>query len=65
MPVKQVSMVVSGIEVYLPLADLVDKDAELERLNKELKDTLSQIERLEKTAEQPLCPEGSSQCGRK
>ena len=51
---EQVSMVVSGIEVYLPLADLVDKDAELERLNKELKDTLSQIERLEKLLNSPF-----------
>ena len=51
---EQVSMVVSGIEVYLPLADLVDKSAELERLNKELQENLSQIERLEKLLNSPF-----------
>ena len=45
---NQVSIVVSGIEVYLPLADLVDAAAESERLTKELAEVNSQIERLEK-----------------
>jgi len=45
---NQVSIVVSGIEIYLPLADLVDADAELARLSKELTETSIQIERLEK-----------------
>ena len=33
-PQDQVSLVVSGVEVYLPLEDLVDKVAERERLEK-------------------------------
>jgi valyl-tRNA synthetase len=47
-PSDQVSLVVSGIEIYLPLADLVDPQAELERLQKELDNVQGQIERLEK-----------------
>jgi valyl-tRNA synthetase len=44
---NQVSIVVSGIEIYLPLADLVDAAAETERLTKELAEVKYQIERLE------------------
>ena len=44
---NQVSIVVSGIEIYLPLADLVDAAAETERLSKELAEVKNQIERLE------------------
>jgi valyl-tRNA synthetase len=42
-----VSLVVSGIEVYIPLSGLVDAEEEKQRLEKELKETDSQIERLE------------------
>ena len=45
-PQDQVSLVVSGVEIYLPLAELVDKEAERERLEKELAETTGQIERL-------------------
>jgi valyl-tRNA synthetase len=36
------------VEIYLPLADLVDADVELERLSKELIETNNQIKRLDK-----------------
>ena len=42
------SLVVSGVEIYLPLADLVDLETERARLQKELSEVQSQIERLEK-----------------
>ncbi|MHC1739600.1 MAG: valine--tRNA ligase [Anaerolineaceae bacterium] len=42
-----VSLVVSGIEVFLPLADLVDPEQEKARMQKELSETLAQIERLD------------------
>jgi valyl-tRNA synthetase len=50
LPVKpqgQASAVVAGIEVYLPLADLVDSDAERARMQKELEEIESQIARLQ------------------
>jgi valyl-tRNA synthetase len=42
-----VSMVVSGVEIFLPLADLVDINLERTRLQKELADTQKEIERLQ------------------
>jgi valyl-tRNA synthetase len=45
---NQASVVVAGVEVYLPLAELVDPEQEKARLSKELADTLGQIERLDK-----------------
>jgi valyl-tRNA synthetase len=45
---NQVSLVVSGVEIFLPLADLVDPEQEKARMTKELADTKGQIERLEK-----------------
>ncbi len=41
-------MVVGAVEIYIPLAGMVDLANEKSRLEKELKDTESQIERLEK-----------------
>jgi valyl-tRNA synthetase len=41
-------LVVGAVEIYLPLSGLVDADAERARLMKELAETRSQIERLEK-----------------
>ncbi len=46
-PQGQAALVVSGIEIYLPLAGMVDVESERARLQKELEDTLAQIERLE------------------
>jgi valyl-tRNA synthetase len=47
-PNPAVSFVVSGVEIYLPLAGLVDPSEERARLEKELAEVSSQVERLEK-----------------
>ena len=47
-PQGQAALVVSGVEIFLPLADLVDRGTERARLQKELVETVSQIERLQK-----------------
>ncbi len=46
-PAGQAAIVVSGVEIYLELADEIDSAAEGARLQKELADTESQIQRLE------------------
>ena len=46
-PQGQVSQVVASVEIYLPLADLVDPQAERARLNKELHEVEQQIDRLQ------------------
>ena len=46
-PENSVSLVVSGVEVFLPLADLIDPTQEKARMTKELADTQGQIERLD------------------
>ncbi len=53
-PQDQVSLVVQGVEIYLPLADLVDMEAERARLQKELADTESQIQRLDSLLSSPF-----------
>ncbi len=45
-PEGSIGLVVGPVEIYLPLADLVDSAAERKRLEKELADALIQIERL-------------------
>jgi valyl-tRNA synthetase len=45
-PENSVSLVVSGLEIFLPLADLIDPVQEKARMTKELADTEGQIERL-------------------
>ncbi len=50
----RVTLVVTPVEISLPLAGLVDVEAERERLEKELADALSQIERLEKLLASPF-----------
>jgi len=47
-PENSIALVVGAVEVYLPMAGLVDIDAERARLEKELADTQAQIDRLEK-----------------
>jgi valyl-tRNA synthetase len=47
-PQGAVGLVVSGVEIYMPLAGLVDSEAERDRLQKELAEVQSQVERLEK-----------------
>jgi len=53
-PQNQVALVVDGIEIFLPLADLVDAEAERARLQKELEDTRAQIKRLEDLLSSPF-----------
>ena len=43
-----IALVIGAVEIYIPLAGMVDVANEKSRLEKELKDTESQIERLEK-----------------
>ncbi|AZR73355.1 valine--tRNA ligase [Anoxybacter fermentans] len=44
-PAKSSTTVVNGVEVILPLADMIDLDKEIERLEKEIEKTVSEIER--------------------
>ena len=62
-PQGQVSQVVSGsgVEIYLPLADMVDTDAEIARLEKELAEVNSQIERLDKLLTSPFAQKAPAQ----
>ncbi|OIJ10583.1 valine--tRNA ligase [Anaerobacillus alkalilacustris] len=47
-PEKSMSSVLSGVELYLPLAGLLDLDEEIARLEKELKRLNSEVERVQK-----------------
>jgi len=47
-PANAVSLVVKGGELFMPLLDLVDKEKELDRLNKELKKLEGEIDRIDK-----------------
>lgn len=47
-PANAVSLVVKGGELFMPLLDLVDKEKELERLNKEMKKLKGEVERIDK-----------------
>lgn len=47
-PSDSVSLVVGSVEIYLPLAGMVDLAEDKSRLEKELKEAESHIERLEK-----------------
>jgi valyl-tRNA synthetase len=47
-PEGHIALVVASVEIYLPLAELVDPEEERARLAKELADAESQIARLEK-----------------
>jgi valyl-tRNA synthetase len=46
-PVDAIPLVVGTIEAFLPLAGMVDKEAELQRLSKELEEVQNQIQRLQ------------------
>ncbi|WP_026887304.1 valine--tRNA ligase [Clostridium beijerinckii] len=47
-PANAISLVVKGGELFMPLLDLVDKDKELDRLNKEAKKLEGEIDRIDK-----------------
>ena len=51
---EQITLVVTPVEITLPLAGLVDAEAERERLEKELAEAQSQIQRLEKLLASPF-----------
>ena len=53
-PQNAVVLVVSGIEIYLPLAGLVDAEAERARITRELAETESQVARLTALLEGPF-----------
>lgn len=46
-PAKALSSVVEGINIYLPLADLVDLDAEIARIKKDLEEAERELKRAE------------------
>lgn len=47
-PENAVSLVIKGGELFMPLLDLVDKEKELDRLNKEMKKLEGEIDRIDK-----------------
>jgi len=47
-PANAVSLVIKGGELFMPLLDLVDKEKELDRLNKEMKKLEGEIDRIDK-----------------
>ena len=47
-PENAISLVVTGGEIFMPLLDLVDKEKEIERLNKEMKKLEGEIDRIDK-----------------
>jgi valyl-tRNA synthetase len=53
-PANQTSVVISGVELFLPLDDLIDVDAEKERINRELAEVQNQIARLENLLNSPF-----------
>jgi len=53
-PDGHIALIVSSVEVYLPLAGLVDISEERARLEKDLAETQSQIDRLEKLLSSPF-----------
>ncbi len=53
-PEGQTALVISGIEIYLPLSELVDLDAEKARLEKELSTIEGEIKRLENLLASPF-----------
>ena len=53
-PQDAAAAVVAGISIYLPMEGMVDTAAERERIEKELKEANSQIERLEKLLGSPF-----------
>ena len=53
-PEGNIALVVGSVEIYLPLAGLVEVDEERTRLEKDLTDTNSQIQRLEQLLASPF-----------
>lgn len=53
-PEGSIALVVGPVEIYLPLAGLVDPEEERQRLDKDLAEARAQIERLEKLLAGPF-----------
>ena len=53
-PANQTSVVISGVELFLPLDDLIDVGAKKARINKELYKVQNQIARLENLLNSPF-----------
>ena len=60
-PENSVVLVVGAVEIYLPLAGMVDLVEERTRLSKELAETKFQIERLEKLLDSPFAQKAPEQ----
>jgi len=60
-PQNAVALTILGVEIYLPLEGLVDADAERVRLQKELDETESQINRLENLLGSPFVERAPAQ----
>ena len=60
-PQGAASMVVTGVEIYLPLAGLVDMAAERERLGKEFEEANSHVHRLQKLLNGPFAQKAPPQ----
>ena len=46
-PMDTVSVIIEGAEIFLPIFELIDKDKEIERLNKEKDKLISELERVD------------------
>jgi len=60
-PEDHIALVVGSVEVYLPLADLVDIAEERTRLEKDLAEAQSQVTRLEKLLSSPFAKKAPEQ----
>jgi len=60
-PEGHIALVVGTVEVFLPLAGLVDPQEERRRLQKDLAEAVSQIERLEKLLGSPFAQKAPSE----
>lgn len=52
-PTRALALVIGGVEIYLPLAGMVDLEAEQARLRSELESTVQEVERVTKLLDNP------------
>ncbi len=60
-PENQTSLIISGIEIYLPLEELIDIEAEKSRIEKELVEVQNQIKRLATLLNSPFAQKAPAQ----
>ena len=58
-PQKALTCVIKGAEIFIPMAGLVDVDMEIERLNKEHKNLIKEIERVNKKCKTKVFRKGT------